>query len=89
MDYLAQTWQVNEVLVEAGATLNGALLEANLVDEWLVYYALRWLGHSAQGMFALQQPLTELTQAQALTLLDMRLLGHDICLRLAPAKNTP
>lgn len=36
--------EVNEVHVEAGATLHGALLEAGLADELLVYLAPRLLG---------------------------------------------
>ncbi|MDD1612835.1 MAG: bifunctional diaminohydroxyphosphoribosylaminopyrimidine deaminase/5-amino-6-(5-phosphoribosylamino)uracil reductase RibD, partial [Methylococcaceae bacterium] len=31
--------QINELLVETGPTLNGALLAENLVDEWIVYMA--------------------------------------------------
>jgi len=30
---------LNEIHVEAGATLNGALLDAGLVDEWIAYLA--------------------------------------------------
>ena len=35
---------VNELHVEAGATLNAALIEADLVDELLVYLAPKILG---------------------------------------------
>ena len=41
--------EVNEVHVEAGAKLNGALLEAGLVDECLIYIAPRLLG-SGRGL---------------------------------------
>ena len=41
--------EVNEVHVEAGATLNGALLQAGLVDELLLYVAPRLLG-SGRGL---------------------------------------
>jgi len=43
---------VNEVHVEAGATLGGALLQADCVDALLVYLAPRLLGQG-RGMFAL------------------------------------
>lgn len=43
IDGLAER-QVNELHVEAGAVLNGALLNAGLVDELLIYLAPRFLG---------------------------------------------
>lgn len=43
--------QVNTVWVEAGAVLNGALLESDLVDEWLLYMAPCVLGDQARGLF--------------------------------------
>ena len=43
--------EVNEVWVEAGATLSGALLAAGLVDELVVYQAASVLGVTARGMF--------------------------------------
>lgn len=39
--------QVNEVHAEAGAALNGSLLQAGLVDEILLYQAPLWLGQGA------------------------------------------
>ncbi|WP_249417713.1 bifunctional diaminohydroxyphosphoribosylaminopyrimidine deaminase/5-amino-6-(5-phosphoribosylamino)uracil reductase RibD [Pusillimonas minor] len=44
--------EFNEVHVEAGARLHGTLLQADLVDELLVYFAPMVLG-PGQGMFAL------------------------------------
>ncbi|MDU2399032.1 MAG: bifunctional diaminohydroxyphosphoribosylaminopyrimidine deaminase/5-amino-6-(5-phosphoribosylamino)uracil reductase RibD, partial [Klebsiella sp.] len=45
--------QVNSVWVEAGATLAGALLQAGLVDELIVYIAPKLLGNAARGLCAL------------------------------------
>ena len=45
--------QINNVWVEAGATLNGALMNTELVDEWLVYMAPCILGDQARGLFHL------------------------------------
>lgn len=42
----------NEVLVEAGATLAGAFLQANLWDEAVLYLAPKWLGETARPMAA-------------------------------------
>lgn len=74
---------VNEVLVEAGQTLNGALLAQGLIDELILYYAPKLMGHDAQGMFAMQ-PFTAMTQAISLQLLDVRQVGVDIRLRAKP-----
>ena len=71
---------VNEVHVEAGSALNGALLEAGLVDEWLVYLAPKFLG-SGHGMVAFSQ-LTQLDQAVALEVVATGLVGPDLRIRL-------
>ncbi len=41
--------QVNSIWVEAGPTLAGALLQAGLVDELIVYIAPKLLGSDARG----------------------------------------
>ena len=46
---------INELHVEAGAKLNGALLAAGLIDEFLVYLAPTVLGDPARGMFEASQ----------------------------------
>ncbi len=57
--------QINSVWVEAGATLAGALLQAGLVDELIVYIAPKLLGNAARGLCALPG-LEELSQAPIL-----------------------
>jgi diaminohydroxyphosphoribosylaminopyrimidine deaminase/5-amino-6-(5-phosphoribosylamino)uracil reductase len=74
---------VNELHVEAGAALNGALLAAGLVDEWVAYVAPMAVGDSARGLFA-QPPLTTLAEASRFRLADMRQLGEDLRLTLLP-----
>lgn len=76
---------VNELHVEAGATLNGALLQAGLVDEWLAYQAPMVLGHAARGLFDLPE-LTDMAGCQAFALCDHAWLGTDLRLRLRPAR---
>ncbi|HET6656063.1 MAG TPA: bifunctional diaminohydroxyphosphoribosylaminopyrimidine deaminase/5-amino-6-(5-phosphoribosylamino)uracil reductase RibD, partial [Gammaproteobacteria bacterium] len=68
--------ECNEVLVEAGAKLNGALLEAGLVDEIVVYLAPTLLGDAGRGMFALPG-LATLADRPRLRLMDQRSLGDD------------
>ena len=67
----------NEVLVEAGAVLNGALLRAGWVDELLLYVAPALLGDAARGIAALGE-LTDLAQRVNLTWQDVRQIGKDL-----------
>jgi diaminohydroxyphosphoribosylaminopyrimidine deaminase/5-amino-6-(5-phosphoribosylamino)uracil reductase len=67
----------NEVLLEAGNILNGALLRAGLVDELLLYVAPQLLGDSARGMAQLGE-LTALDQRINLKWQDVRQVGNDM-----------
>ena len=71
---------VNELHVEAGATLNGALWSAGLVDEVLVYLAPMLLG-PGRGMVDLPA-LTSLNDHAALAVIDCRQVGPDLAVRL-------
>ncbi|OHE61294.1 MAG: riboflavin biosynthesis protein RibD [Thiobacillus sp. GWE1_62_9] len=75
---------VNELHVEAGAALNGALLAAGLVDEWVAYLAPMAVGDTARGLFA-QPPLASLADAARFRLADVRQFGSDLRLTLLPA----
>jgi len=79
--------EINELHVEAGAKLNGALLAAGLVDELLVYLAPCLLGDPARGMFALPAPLTRLAGRVPLSIQDVDRLGEDwrILARVLPS----
>lgn len=68
--------EVNEVLVEAGATLCGALLRANLVDELILYYAPHVMGNQERGMFALP-PLLRMADRASMEITDVRAVGKD------------
>jgi diaminohydroxyphosphoribosylaminopyrimidine deaminase/5-amino-6-(5-phosphoribosylamino)uracil reductase len=68
---------INEVLVEAGSKLNGALLEAGLVDELVLYLAPQLLGDAAQGLADIGE-LTQLQQRVALQWNDVRQVGNDL-----------
>ena len=67
----------NEVLVEAGSILNGALLQAGLVDELVLYVAPQLLGDMAHGMAQLGE-LTMLDQCVELEWQDVRNVGKDL-----------
>jgi diaminohydroxyphosphoribosylaminopyrimidine deaminase/5-amino-6-(5-phosphoribosylamino)uracil reductase len=82
--------ELNEIHVESGNRLNGALLREGVVDELLIYLAPQLLGDVARGMFDLGV-LTSLEQRVALTIQDMRRLGPDVRIiaRVAPVPAGP
>jgi diaminohydroxyphosphoribosylaminopyrimidine deaminase/5-amino-6-(5-phosphoribosylamino)uracil reductase len=71
----------NEVTVEAGACLNGALLDSGLVDEWIIYQAPVVLGNRARGSFDLPD-ITRMADRHELTCLQTTVLGPDVRLTL-------
>ncbi|WP_409526531.1 bifunctional diaminohydroxyphosphoribosylaminopyrimidine deaminase/5-amino-6-(5-phosphoribosylamino)uracil reductase RibD [Nitrincola sp. MINF-07-Sa-05] len=66
----------NEILVECGATLAGAFVEAGLVDELVVYMAPTLLGSDARPL--LMMPLSRMSQQLRLELIDMKVLEQDL-----------
>jgi diaminohydroxyphosphoribosylaminopyrimidine deaminase/5-amino-6-(5-phosphoribosylamino)uracil reductase len=82
MAYLAQQ-EINEVLLESGAVLAGAMLAEGLIDELVVYLAPHLMGSSARGLFNL--PAIELmSQRIGLKITDLRQIGEDIRITAAP-----
>lgn len=75
--------QINSVWVEAGATLAGALIQAGLVDELIVYVAPKLLGNDARGLCQLAG-LTQLADAPVFAFRDLRQVGDDVRLTLTP-----
>ncbi|QIQ22385.1 bifunctional diaminohydroxyphosphoribosylaminopyrimidine deaminase/5-amino-6-(5-phosphoribosylamino)uracil reductase RibD [Zophobihabitans entericus] len=80
MQILAEK-QINTVFVEAGASLAGALVEQNLVDELIVYLAPKLLGHNARDLCLLPH-LTQLSQAPQFSFTDLKQIGDDVRLTL-------
>ena len=72
---------VNELLVEAGATLAGALIEQQCVDELLLYVAPVVLGDRARGLLQLPEPQS-LPQARRFAMIETVAVGADQRLRL-------
>ena len=68
---------INELHVEGGFRLNGALLAAGLVDELLLYLAPCLIGDAARGMFDLPA-LESLAGKSRLAVRDMRMVGADL-----------
>lgn len=74
---------VNEVQVEAGPTLCGALFGQNLVDELLVYVAPTLLGDSARPLLRLPG-LSSLAERRDWRTVDRRQFGADTRVLLRP-----
>lgn len=69
--------QINSVWVEAGAHLAGALIEQNLVDELIIYYAPKLLGHNALDMCILPN-LQKLSLAPQFQFESVIMVGDDL-----------
>ena len=68
--------QINELHVEAGQGLAGALLKYQLVDELVIYTASKLMGHHAMSLVHL--PVEQMNESVELKFKDIRQLGHDI-----------
>ena len=75
--------EVNEILVEAGATLSGALAAAGLVDHYTVYMAPTLLGSSARPL--LQLPLATMAEQKRLQIDSIQPIGNDWRIDSRPA----
>ena len=81
--HLATEYGVNEVMVEAGAKLNGSLLRAGLVDELTVYMTPQLLGHAGLPLFELAGVDT-MQQRLSLEFVESRQVGRDLRLTYRP-----
>jgi diaminohydroxyphosphoribosylaminopyrimidine deaminase/5-amino-6-(5-phosphoribosylamino)uracil reductase len=79
--------EVNEVQVEAGATLSGALIRNALVDELVLYVAPILLGPQARALVDLP-PLADLAASPRYRIIETRQFGADLRLRLRPSNST-
>lgn len=74
--HLAEVEQANEVLLETGATLAGAMLDAGLVDEMQLFVAPTLLGGDARPLFQLAG-IETMAHQRGLEILDIRAVGQD------------
>ncbi|RTR07182.1 bifunctional diaminohydroxyphosphoribosylaminopyrimidine deaminase/5-amino-6-(5-phosphoribosylamino)uracil reductase RibD [Halomonas nitroreducens] len=84
--HLAEREAVNEVLLETGATLAGAMLDADLVDEMQLFVAPTLLGGEARPLFALPG-LERMEQQRPLEILDIRAVGRDWRITARPRRD--
>ncbi|MEX2367015.1 MAG: bifunctional diaminohydroxyphosphoribosylaminopyrimidine deaminase/5-amino-6-(5-phosphoribosylamino)uracil reductase RibD [Pseudohongiellaceae bacterium] len=80
MSFLAKKAVCNQVMVESGSTLAGALLRAGLVDEVLTYVAPKLLGSDARPLFTLPG-IDSMANHVSLQITDVEMLGKDCRMR--------
>lgn len=84
---LCQDFQIYDVMVEAGATLATAFLQAQLVDEVIHYIAPCLLGSSARAMFGAD--LQKMSEKYQLQIKQYQQVGQDLCVQLTPIYQEP
>lgn len=76
MQCLARDFQCNEVMVEAGPTLSGAMVQAGLVDEVIIYIGAKFLGSDALPLFKLPG-LAHMSDHIGLEIVDVAAIAGD------------
>ncbi len=74
---LAVNRNVNDILVEAGPELAGSMIEAELVDELVIYQAPHIMGSETRPMFS-TPALTALAERIELEIADVTRIGPDM-----------
>lgn len=69
--------ECNEVLIESGAGLAGAMINSGLLDELVIYVSAKFLGHSGLPLLKLPE-FTAMEQITQLKFQDIRHLGEDL-----------
>lgn len=75
--------RINEVLLETGATLSGAMLKAQLIDEMVIYMAPVLMGDSARGLYRLPH-LQDMADRIELDIREVRPVGKDLRITAIP-----
>jgi len=75
--------QYNDVLLEAGATLTGSMLQAGFVDELIIYMAPHLMGSEARGLFNIPG-LDSMNKRINLSIQDIRCVGRDYRITAKP-----
>lgn len=76
--------EINDVLVEAGPTLAGALAQAGLVDEFVIYVAPMLIGDTGRALMSLAGAIG-LEDAQTLVFDNVEPVGVDLKISARPA----
>jgi diaminohydroxyphosphoribosylaminopyrimidine deaminase/5-amino-6-(5-phosphoribosylamino)uracil reductase len=85
LSMLALDFDCNDVLLEAGPTLSGAMMQAGLVDELVIYMGAKLLGNDAMPLFKLDG-LTRMQDQIALKIIEVEQMGDDYRLIAVPTR---
>lgn len=83
LEYLAAL-EINELLLEAGPVLSGAMLQAGLIDELIIYMAPHLMGDQGRGLMILPG-LEKMVQCVPLNIKEIRAVGDDWRITLQPS----
>ena len=84
LETLAARFAINEVQVESGAVLAGALIEADLCDELLLYLAPHLLGHAGRGLARFDGIIDSMGRRREFRYRDVRRMGNDLRITAEP-----
>ena len=85
LEKITAEFALNEIHLEAGATLGGAFLKAGLVDEIAAYFAPIILGNTARSLFDFPA-LTDLSQKLEFEIQEIKPIPPDFCIVATPKK---
>lgn len=74
---------IRTILLEGGSRLAGDMLQAGLIDEFMLFYAPKIIGNDGFSAFALQG-ITTMDQALRLRILETRMFGQDLLVHAVP-----
>lgn len=69
--------QINQVWLEAGATLAGAMAQQHLIDEYVIYLAPKFMGNDGKSLVNIPE-LVSMTETMELSFTDITQLGDDL-----------
>ena len=82
---MAKKYEINEVLIESGATFSGAMIDAGLVDELVIYIAPKLFGNESLPLFKIKK-INKINDAIEYEYTDIRKIGKDLRLIMKPKK---
>lgn len=74
---------IRSILLEGGSRLAGDMVQAGLIDEFMLFYAPKIVGNDGFSAFALQG-ITTMDQALRLRILGVRMFGSDLLVHAVP-----
>jgi diaminohydroxyphosphoribosylaminopyrimidine deaminase/5-amino-6-(5-phosphoribosylamino)uracil reductase len=74
---------IQSILLEGGSRLAGSMLQHGLIDECVFFYAPKVIGSDGFSPFGVTG-ITDMGQALAFSILDLRRIGTDILVRARP-----